>query len=80
MLFGTGLGIAWFAYMANRAGDVGALAAVLRHVVLADVLFTATAVVAQPVTGALLALEAGYAFTEGWLVAAIALYIVAGAC
>ncbi|WP_456817215.1 DUF2269 family protein [Bradyrhizobium sp. USDA 4520] len=34
----------------------------------ADCIFTATAVVAQPVTGSLLVLHAGYSFWEGWIV------------
>ena len=46
---------------------------------IADVLFTATAVVAQPVTGVLLARETGYPLSEGWIIASLALYAATGA-
>ena len=51
VLFGTGAGIAFFFLRAQRTGDVRIIAAVAREVVLADMVFTATAVVLQPVTG-----------------------------
>ena len=78
VLFGTGAGIAFFMLMAHRTGDAATVAAVARIVVVADYLFTATAVVAQPVTGVLLAWTAGYSLREGWIVASIALYVVTG--
>lgn len=80
VLFGTGLGTAFVMWRADRTGDLPAIAVTARHVVLADFLFTAPAVVVQPVSGVLLALEAGYGFTEPWLLAAIGLYLLAGAC
>ena len=55
VLLGTGAGIAFFQLMAHRGGDVTTIAAVARIVVIADFLFTATAVVLQPVTGIALA-------------------------
>ena len=55
VLFGTGLGIAFFMVMANRTRDPRTIAHVAGTVVVADTLFTATAVILQPVTGALLA-------------------------
>ncbi len=79
VLLGTGAGIAFFMLMAHRTGDVRLIAGVARIVVLADYLFTATAVVAQPVTGVLLARMAGYSLTEGWILASIALYLFTGA-
>ena len=79
VLLGTGAGIAFFMLMAHRTGDAATIAATARTVVLADFLFTATAVVAQPVTGLLLAREIGYPLGEGWIVASIALYFVTGA-
>jgi uncharacterized membrane protein len=54
------------------------IAGVARIVVIADFIFTATAVVAQPVTGVLLAWNIGYPLTEGWIMWSIALYIVTG--
>jgi uncharacterized membrane protein len=79
VLLGTGAGIAFFMLMAHRTGDVRVIAGVARIVVLADYVFTATAVVAQPVTGVLLARWVGYPLTEGWILASIALYLLTGA-
>jgi uncharacterized membrane protein len=79
VLLGTGAGIAFFMVMAHRTGDPATIAGVGRIVVIADFLFTATAVVAQPVTGVLLAREVGYSLWEGWIVASIALYLFTGA-
>ncbi len=78
VLLGTGAGIAFFMLMAHRTGNVAVIAGVARIVVIADYVFTATAVVAQPVTGLLLARAVGYELTEGWIVASIALYIFTG--
>lgn len=79
VLLGTGAGIAFFMLMAHRTGDVRIVAATARIVVIADVVFTATAVMAQPLTGVLLARTAGYSLGEGWIVASIALYLFTGA-
>jgi uncharacterized membrane protein len=79
VLLGTGAGIAFFMLMAHRIGDVRVIAGVARIVVLADYVFTATAVVAQPVTGVLLAREVGYPLNEGWILVSIGLYLLTGA-
>jgi uncharacterized membrane protein len=55
VLLGTGAGIAFFMLLADRTGNVATVAGVARIVVIADFLFTATAVVAQPITGVALA-------------------------
>jgi uncharacterized membrane protein len=78
VLIGTGAGIAFFMVMAHRTGHVAKIAGVARIVVAADFLFTATAVVAQPVTGVLLARHVGYPLTEGWIVLSLGLYVVIG--
>jgi uncharacterized membrane protein len=57
---------------------VDAIAAVARIVVIADFLFTATAVVLQPITGVVLAGLDGYPLGEGWIVLSIALYLMTG--
>jgi uncharacterized membrane protein len=80
ILFGTGLGIAFFMWMANRAADVAVIAATARIVVIADTVFTAVAVVAQPVTGAVLADVLGVSLWSRWIVAALTLYLMVGAC
>src|SRR4051812_18455056 len=79
VLLGTGAGIAFFLLMAHRDGKPAVIAGVARIVVFADFLFTATAVVVQPVTGVALALHAGYALTEGWILLSIVLYLTTGA-
>ncbi|HEY4250490.1 MAG TPA: DUF2269 domain-containing protein [Roseomonas sp.] len=80
LLFGTGLGTAFHGWMAQRSGDARAILVVNRNVVRADWIFTAPAVVAQPVTGIWLARLAGYPLDSGWLLAAMALYVLVGAC
>lgn len=79
VLIGTGAGIAFFMVMAQRARDARVIAHVAGTVVIADWLFTATAVVLQPITGALLAMEIGWSLTEGWILASLALYVLVGA-
>jgi len=79
VLFGTGAGIAFFMILAHRSGVPALIAGVARIVVIADYVFTATAVVVQPITGGLLVREVGYAMTEAWIAASIVLYLVAGA-
>lgn len=78
VLLGTGAGIAFFMLMAHLTGKADTIAAVARIVVIADYVFTATAVVVQPVTGLLLASTVGYALTEPWIMASIVLYLVIG--
>jgi uncharacterized membrane protein len=78
VLLGTGSGIAFFMLMAHFTGDPRIIAGTARIVVIADFLFTATTVVAQPITGVLLVNELGYSMSDGWIVASIALYILIG--
>jgi uncharacterized membrane protein len=80
VLFGTGLGSAFYLYFASRARDARAVAIVSRHVVIADALFTATTAVFQPLSGWYLAKLAGFPLTQRWLALSIALYVLAGAC
>jgi uncharacterized membrane protein len=78
VLLGTGAGIAFFMVMAHATRNAATIAAVARTVVIADFLFTATAVVAQPITGIALAWVAGWSLWEGWIVLSIGLYIFTG--
>ncbi|HLH86953.1 MAG TPA: DUF2269 domain-containing protein [Xanthobacteraceae bacterium] len=80
VLFGTGLGIAFFMWMAHRSGDARAIAHTVRTVVTADAVFTATAAVVQLTTGVALAALAGFSLRESWLVAALVLYVFVGVC
>lgn len=79
VLLGTGAGIAFFMAMAHRSRDAAAIAHVASTVVVADWVFTASAVVAQPITGAWLAHLMGWRLTEPWILASLALYVVTGA-
>jgi uncharacterized membrane protein len=80
VLFGTGAGIAFFFLRAQRTHDVRIIAIVADDVVLADTVFTATAVVIQPVTGIALALMSGYPLMTPWIAVSMALYILIGCC
>jgi uncharacterized membrane protein len=79
ILLGTGAGIAFFMLMAHRTGDVRLIAGVARIVVVADYVFTATAVLAQPVTGLLLLHVTGQPLAQPWILASIGLYLLTGA-
>ena len=78
IIFGTGSGIAFFMLMAHRSRDASFVGRTARVVVLADMLFTATAVVLQPVTGYLLMRQTGASVTESWIAVSLGLYLVAG--
>ncbi len=80
LLFGTGLGTAFHGLLAYRTADPRVVAVVGRSVVLADWVFTAPSVIVQPLTGIMLVRVAGYSWTSGWLLAAIGLYGLVGAC
>lgn len=77
-LLGTGAGIAFFMVMAHRTRDPALIAHVAGTVVIADWLFTASAVLLQPVTGYFLAREIGWPLSEGWIVLSLALYVLTG--
>jgi uncharacterized membrane protein len=67
-------------WMAHRTAEPAIIAVTAGHVVIADAVFTATAVVAQPVTGAVLARVMGVPLLSPWIVASLALYLFVGAC
>jgi uncharacterized membrane protein len=78
VLLGTGAGIAFFMLMAVQTRDPQLIAHVSGTVVLADLLFTATAAVAQPVTGVLLSYQTGWSLSEGWILVSLGLYVFIG--
>lgn len=79
VLLGTGAGIAFFMLMAHRTKDPALIAHTASVVVIADAVFTATAVILQPVTGILLAWAVGWPLGESWIVLSLVLYVVTGA-
>ena len=80
LLFGTGLGTAWYKWMADRSGNLAHIAVTNRHVVLADWLFTTPTVILQPATGLWMAAMIGLPLSTPWLAASLVLYAIAGVC
>ena len=80
LLFGTGLGSAFYKWRADKYGDSTAMVVTNKNVVLADWLFTTPTVVIQPVTGLLLVHLQGYSLREPWLWLSITLFLIAGVC
>lgn len=80
VLFGTGLGTAFFMLRSRTTSDPRVKYELARTTVLADALFTAPAIILQPVTGALLIVWVEYDAFDLWLVVTYALYALAGLC
>lgn len=78
IVMGTGTGIAFFMFVASRTNNVEAIAITTKHVVLADWLFTAPAVVTQFISGALLVYILGYSLTSAWVVSVLILFCLVG--
>ena len=80
LLFGTGLGSAFYKWRADQSRDPAVIAVTNKNVVLADWLFTTPTVFLQPLTGVLLAYHQGYSFATPWLLLSMLLFLFAGAC
>ena len=80
ILFGTGIGSAFYLFMANRRNDIAGIYFATRHVVIADALFTAPSVIIQLITGIALLQLGGYNLEDRWILFGLALYVFAGAC
>jgi uncharacterized membrane protein len=80
LLFGTGLGSAFYKWMADRSGHVAHIAVTNRQVVLADWFFTTPTVIFQPISGVWMLHLAGVPFDTAWVVASLGLYALAGGC
>lgn len=80
LLFGTGLGSAFYKFATDRSNNLPAMAVTNRHVVLADWLFTTPAIIVQPLSGIWMALLAGWPLDTLWLWLSTALYLLAGGC
>ena len=79
LLFGTGLGSAYYALRAWLTRDVNTINHTFRHLVFADWAFTATMAVFQPLSGWWMMRMAGFTFQQPWIFWAIILYCIAGA-
>lgn len=80
VLFGFGAGTAWYLWTAHRSGDPATIASVGTMVVRADWIFTGTSGVVQPISGLILLHLLGIPLTESWVLASVALYLIAFAC
>lgn len=78
VILGTGTGIAFFMLMAHRTHDAEFIARTASVVVIADAIFTLSAVILQPVSGGLLMMLSATSIAEGWILASLVLYVVAG--
>jgi uncharacterized membrane protein len=79
-LFGTGIGSAFYLLLATLQRQPKVVAAVAGYVVIADLLFTATTVIIQPLTGWYLMRIAGFTLDQPWLQWSVWLYALAVAC
>jgi len=78
VLLGTGAGIAFFMVMAQHTKDVKIIAHTASIVVIADWIFTTSAVIIQPITGAILAHYIGWPLLSGWVGLSLLLYVAVG--
>lgn len=80
LLFGTGIGSAYYLLLTSLAKEPVAVARVAKQVVWADWLFTGTTIVLQPLTGLWMVQRLGLSITTPWIFWTFVLYVVAGAC
>ncbi len=80
LLVGTGFGSAFYLFFIHRSKNLQAIAEVSRLVVRADWWFTTPAVIIQPLSGLVLMQMGGWSVTQDWILAALILYTIAGAC
>ncbi len=80
LLFGTGVGTAFYLFFVSWTRDARVVAVVARYVVIADWTFTATTIVFQPASGLYLAHRMGIPWTTPWLYWSIVLFAIAALC
>ncbi|MGZ3182781.1 MAG: DUF2269 family protein [Telluria sp.] len=80
ILFGTGIGTAFYMLFVTTSRNIPAIAIVNQWVVRGDWIFTGTSGVLQPVTGFYLIHLAGYPLHSGWIMWSLGLYVLALAC
>jgi uncharacterized membrane protein len=80
LLFGTGLGSAFYKFFTDRTGNTAAIAVTNRLVVFADWLITTPTIIIQPVTGFWMMYLAGLSLEPLWIWLSLLLYFIAGAC
>ncbi len=80
LLFGTGLGSAYYMLRAHLTNNPQVIAATARHVVFADWIFTTTSVIVQPLTGFWMIALGQWSYMQVWIWLSLVLYIIAGIC
>jgi uncharacterized membrane protein len=80
LLFGTGLGTAFYQWRAHRSADLRTIAVATRSTAQADWWFTLPAVIIQPASGIAMLVVTGQDLGQPWILAALGLYAVTGAC
>lgn len=80
LLFGTGLGSAFYKLFTDLTNNVSAMRVTNRLVVWADWLFTTPSIIIQPVTGILMLNIIGQDITSFWVIVSFGLYFLAGIC
>lgn len=83
ILFGTGLGIAFFAWFGYRralaVGEIDGLRSVLKLTVVADACFTTPAVIFQVISGVVLVVMNNWSLLSTWSITVLGLFILVGA-
>ncbi|MDH5796649.1 MAG: DUF2269 domain-containing protein [Anaplasmataceae bacterium] len=80
ILFGTGIGSAFYMFVANRRKNISEIYFATKYVVIADWLFTTPAVVIQLISGLWMVYLLGYDFTDFWIKWGLMLYFFVGIC
>jgi uncharacterized membrane protein len=80
LLFGTGLGTAFFMFTAHRSGNVEAIRVTSRYVVMADWTFTLPAVIVQLASGLWLTAYLGIPWSSVWFATVMTLFVIVGLC
>ena len=80
LLFGTGLGTAFYMWRADCSRNLNTIATVSKNVVLADWIFTTPAVIVQPLSGLAMLFITQMPLTTSWVVVSLILYVLVGLC
>jgi uncharacterized membrane protein len=80
LLFGTGLGSAFYKFLADRNGVLENIVITNKNVVLADWIFTTPTIIIQPITGIMMANMINLPLTTPWIMLSLTLYAIAGIC
>lgn len=80
VLFGTGLGIAFFMFRSMFSSNIVEKIYAAKTTVLADYLFTFPAAIIQPLSGVWLVWKAGFDWSSTWLLMTYVLYGMVALC